>query len=937
MSEPSMQEQLATSYLSAGNAGYLEDLYEQFLKKPESVNKEWRDYFQQLNGGDGKVDVEISHADIRQQLLQLSKKPRTKTITSDVVYAQKQTAVNQLICAYRRYGYLIAHTNPLPTQKNPLQVQNPKLDLGHYPELSLTDNQKYKTDLVPEGEATVKEILNVLKATYCGSLGAEFNFIRNLDEVQWLQKKVEAQQSTPISPQEKRDILKQLIAADGLEKYLANRFVGQKRFSLEGGDSFIPFVHALNEQAAADGVKEIVVGMAHRGRLNMLINVFGKPPAELFQEFEGHKDYGMTSGDVKYHIGTAADIETASGDLHLSLAFNPSHLEFICAVLMGSVRARQQRNNIDDKNAVLGFMVHGDASVIGQGVVMETLSMSQTNAYKIGGSVHLIINNQVGFTVDNPVDARSSLYCSDVARLIDAPVFHVNGDDPEAVVRAARLAAEYRHQFGKDVFVDLICYRRLGHNEADEPAATQPLMYQFIRQHPTPRELYAQRLIAEKICTAEEVEQWVKAYSQQMDDGKSVVKTLDDGLVNTYAANWKPYSNSNWDSAVDTAVSEHTLVQLAKKLEELPPGFEVQRQVGLVLAGRTKMTAGELPLNWGYAEIMAYATLLDEGYPVRMSGEDSGRGTFAHRHAVLHDQETGQCYIPLAHISDHQATFQIYDSLLSETGALGFEYGYASTDPKALVLWEAQYGDFANGAQVIIDQFISSAWQKWGTMCGLTLLLPHGYEGDGPEHTSARLERFLQLCAEKNMQVCVPSTPAQMFHLLRRQVKRLYRAPLIIMTPKSLLRHKLAVSTLRDLAEDEFQTVIPEVELPKDKVTRLILCSGKVYYDLLSERQTRQLSHIALVRVEQLYPFPRDQIKAQLEAYAHVKEIIWCQEEPRNQGAWFTLRHRLESCLNEGQTLHYIGRASSASPAAGYKKLHVKQQEELVNNALATS
>ncbi len=933
MSESSMQDQLATSYLSGGNASYLEDLYEQFLKDPQAVNPEWRLYFQQLNREAGKSTADVSHAAIRQQLQQQhQKKTRTVTLSGDAGHEQRQAAVNKLVCAYRRYGYLLANTNPLPAEVNPFAVSAPQLDIANYPELSLTDSQTYKTDLVAGGQATVQDIFATLKARYCGTLSMECGFIRNAEERQWLQQHFE--NPPTLTSEEKRAILKSLVAADGLEKYLAARFVGQKRFSLEGGDSFIPFVHALNEQAAADGVKEVVVGMAHRGRLNILINVFGKPSAELFQEFEGLKDYGLTSGDVKYHIGTAADISTAAGDLHISLAFNPSHLEFVCPVLMGSVSARQQRRNPEDKNAVMAFMVHGDASVIGQGVVMETLSMSQTNAYQIGGSVHLIINNQVGFTVANPADARSSLYCSDVARLIDAPVFHVNGDDPEAVVRAARLAAEYRHQFKKDVFVDLICYRRLGHNEADEPAATQPLMYQFIRQHPTPREIYAEQLIAEKVCTAQEVEEWVKSYFQQLDEGKAVVKTLEDGLARTYAANWKPYLHSSWDAPVDTSVSEHTLIALAKKLEELPAGFELQRQVALVLAGRAKMTAGELPLNWGYAEVLAYATLLDEGYPVRMSGEDCGRGTFAHRHAVLHDQKTGECYTPLQHISDHQASFQIYDSLLSETGAMGFEYGYASTDPKALVIWEAQYGDFANGAQVIIDQFISSAWQKWGTLCGLTLLLPHGYEGDGPEHTSARLERFLQMCAEKNMQVCVPSTPAQMFHLLRRQVKRLYRVPLIVMTPKSLLRHKLAVSTLRDLEEQEFQLVIPEVELTKEKITRLILCSGKVYYDLLSEREAKQIKHIALVRIEQLYPFPRAQVKEQLEAYSHVKEIIWCQEEPRNQGAWFTLRHRLEACLTDGQSLHYVGRASSASPAAGYKKLHVKQQQELVNKAL---
>ncbi len=917
MSNQNMQSLLNTSYLSSGNADYLEELYEQFLKNPEAVDPLWKKYFQNLPKINGYAGQDSSHADIRKQFAQLARQTPRLAVSDDVKHERQQAAIEKLTAAYQTYGHLAAHTNPI--DPNPPALFTPERHLDS----AWMDNQEI-----------LEQAISRLKKIYCGSIGAEFMYISNPKERDWIAQQLEKIAVAQLSPVEKKTILQQLVAADGLEKYLGSRYVGQKRFSLEGGDGFIPLVHAINQQAAQNGVAEVVIGMAHRGRLNTLINIFGKPPSELFAQFEGKKDYGSTSGDVKYHMGYASDIDMPSGQLHLSLAFNPSHLEIIAPVLMGSIRARQERRSADQEQEVLGLIVHGDASFAGQGVIMESLQMSQTRAYKLGGSVHIVINNQIGFTINNPHDARTSHYCTDIAKMIEAPVFHVNGDDPEALVCVGRLAVDYRKQFKKDVFIDLVCYRRLGHNEADEPAATQPLMYQTIRQHPVPREVYAQRLIDQKICTTDEVERMVSDYRDSLDAEKPVVKTLPHGLAHHYASNWKPYLNQAWTAKADTQIPQEKLVALAKQLEKLPEGFDVQRQVSLVLNARKQMTEGKLPLDWGYAENLAYAALVSEGCLVRMSGQDCRRGTFAHRHAVLHDQKTGDTHTPLAHIADDQAPFRIYDSLLSELGVVGFEYGYASTEPHALVIWEAQYGDFSNGAQMVIDQFISSAWQKWGTLSGLTLFLPHGYEGAGPEHTSARLERFLQLCAQENIQVCVPTTPAQIFHLLRRQALRSYRTPLVVMTPKSLLRSKLATSCLEDLSHGGFQTVIPETEDLSSKVSRVILCSGKVYYDLITRRHEQKISDIAIIRIEQLYPFPHDALCKALESYQTVKDIVWCQEEPENQGAWYTTRHRLEACLGKGQYVRYIGRPPAASPAAGYMALHEKQQTELVQQAL---
>jgi 2-oxoglutarate dehydrogenase E1 component len=817
------------------------------------------------------------------------------------------------------------------------QNTDSRLQLSHYGLTQSDLNQTFQTKgLMTKSSATLQEIHDHLRMIYCGSIGIEYSTISDEKERHWLRDYVEHKLPAHFDEKTKRNILQQLIAAETLEKYLDAKYVGQVRFSLEGGDSLIPMLDELTTRARRQKVEEIVICMAHRGRVNVLLNIMGQPPTELFHAFEGTKDYGLFSGDVKYHNGYSRDVRTEAGDIHLSLAFNPSHLEFICPVSMGSVRARQERQKQQKPDYAMTVMIHGDAAFSGEGIVMETLNMSQTRAYYVGGSIHIIINNQVGFTTSDARDLRSSHYCSDLAKMIDAPVFHVNGDDPEAVVAVTQLALDYRMTFHKDVLIDLVCYRRYGHQEVDDPTPTQPQMYQIIRDHQSPRALYVEKLMAEKVCTTAEVDAWTTKYREALDRGQPLVETTPEGLSTHYAENWTTYVDKTWTVSADTTVPLAKIKALGEKLTTLPDGFTLHHKVAAIYDARRKMTAGEIPMDWGYAEMMAYATLVTEGYPVRLAGEDCRRGTFFHRHAVVFDQSSGEAYDTLAHLAPDQARGEVYDSLLSECGTLGFEYGYSTSEPKSLVLWEAQYGDFVNVAQVIIDQFISCGWQKWGRLSGLTLLLPHGYQGAGPEHSSARLERFLQLCAEDNMQVFVPSTPAQMFHLLRRQVLRQYRAPLIVMTPKSLLRHKLVVSSLNDLAEGELQLVISEIDqLDAKNITRLVLCSGKVYYDLLEKRREKKLNHIALVRIEQLYPFPYDALKAEMAKYPNAKQVIWCQEEPKNQGAWLCTRHRILKCLRENQTLTYAGSPASAAPAPGYMALYKKLQNQLVNDALA--
>jgi 2-oxoglutarate dehydrogenase E1 component len=784
----------------------------------------------------------------------------------------------------------------------------------------------------------LREILALLRKIYCGKIGAEFAHISRSRERLWLRKRFEHGMVTDrLESEERLWLIGQLTAAEGIERYLHTRFVGQKRFSLEGGESLIPVIDDLIQQGGQSGVRELVIGMAHRGRINVLVNVLGKSPEELFEEFEGNVDPAEMkgSGDVKYHKGFSADMKTPGGNVHIALAFNPSHLEIVNPVVEGSVRARQQRRGDTERQEVLPLLIHGDAAFSGQGVVTETFQMSQTTGFCTGGTIHIVVNNQIGFTTSRPSDARSTPYCSDVAKMIEAPIFHVNGDDPEAAIFVTRLALEYRQKFGKDVVIDLVCYRRHGHNEADEPSATQPVMYSQIRNQATTRALYADKLVDAGIITAEDVGLLQDNYRDSLDRGEPVPKASLGMIGNEYTIDWRPYLDAAWDEQVDTTLSPAKAAALAKTITDVPPGFVLHGRVKRVMADRVKMAAGEIDMDWGFAETMAYAGLIDAGYDCRVTGQDSGRGTFFHRHAVLHNQTNRQEYIPLQSVADRPDAFRIIDSYLSEEAVMAFEYGYATTEPNTLVIWEAQFGDFANGAQVVIDQFISSGEAKWGRLCGLTLFLPHGYEGQGPEHSSARLERFLQLCAEQNIQVCVPSTPSQMFHMIRRQMMRAYRKPLIVMTPKSLLRHKFSVSPLTELSTGGFRLLISDdAELDAASVQRIVFCSGKVYFDLAEARQVNNITHTAIARIEQLYPFPIEQYAAELKRYANASEIIWCQEEPENQGAWYQIRHRLQEPLSEDQQLFYAGRPGAAAPASGLFKLHLQQQQAVVEAAL---
>lgn len=931
-----LQKMQESSYLSGNSAEYIEDLYEQYLNSPQSVSADWRRYFESLSSASNLKSQDISHAAIRDRFLQIAKQSfqAKAPVSGDAIQAYKQARVHELINAYRTYGHFHANIDPLGMMPKP---QVPELELSYH-DLDQNDlNRQFNTNHFADGQTlTLQEIYNQLNTIYCGTIGTEFRYIYSARERHWIQQRLEPKSArVALDPTIKRKILEELTAAEGLEKYLGAKYVGQKRFSLEGGDSLIPMLDELIQRCGQQGAKEVVIGMAHRGRLNVLINVLGKSPQELFQVFEGKYTDTTRSGDVKYHLGFASDLTTPGGVVHLALAFNPSHLEIVSPVVEGSVRARQFGRKDEEHKQVIPIQIHGDAAFSGQGVVMETFSMSQVRGYTTGGTLHIVINNQVGFTT-NPKDDRSTYYCTDIAKMVEAPVFHVNGDDPEAVLFVAQLALDYRNTFHKDVVIDLVCYRRHGHNEADEPAATQPVMYQNIKQHETPRTIYANKLMKENIIAQNDVDAMVTKYRDALDAGKPVVPELTKASEQKqFAVNWRPYRNTIWTVPGDTRVPLNTLKEIAQKLETLPEGMVLQPQVAKLVEDRRKMTAGELPLNWGYAETLAYGTLLMNNYSIRMTGQDICRGTFAHRHAVLHDFNNDNIYIPLQHISDKQASYRIYDSILSEEAVLAFEYGVAASSPESLVIWEAQFGDFANGAQVVFDQFISSGEQKWGRLCGLVMLLPHGYEGQGPEHTSSRLERYLQLCAQDNMQVCVPTTPAQIFHLLRRQMIRPYRKPLIVLTPKSLLRHKLAVSTLNELSDEQFKCVIPEQDdIKADKVRRVILCSGRVYYDLLEQRRANKQEDIALIRVEQLYPFPIDDVQNALAKYKKTKEIIWCQEEPRNQGAWLATQPYLLECLNKDQTLKYVGRLASASPAAGSASVHAEEQKKLVDEAL---
>ncbi|MCC5809800.1 MAG: 2-oxoglutarate dehydrogenase E1 component [Ectothiorhodospiraceae bacterium] len=940
----SFEELQRSSYLSGINATFIEELYEAYLRDPSQVPQEWRAYFQGLEHGDPRQVREIPHSQVREEFARLARRNGRPASAQEVAAAgglspqdaEKQAAVLRLINAWRVRGHQAAKLDPLDLRDAP---EVPDLDPAFHNLTEADMDREFNTgSLFTADQMKLRDLIEFLETTYGGTIGSEYMHITDTVEKRWIQERLERPQARPaLAVEAKRRLLERVTAAEGIEKYLHSKYVGQKRFSLEGGESLIPLLDELLQRGGAQGVKEVVMGMAHRGRLNVLINLMGKSPGDLFQEFEGNFNVeNAGSGDVKYHLGYSSDIQTETGALHLALAFNPSHLEIVDPVVVGSVRARMQRRHDRMGEQVLPILIHGDAAFAGQGVVMETFQLSQARGFYTGGSLHVIVNNQIGFTTSNPMDSRSTLYCTEVAKMVQAPIFHVNGDDPEAVLFVAQLALDFRQRFKKDVVIDLICYRRHGHNEADEPAATQPMMYSKIKQHPTTRQLYAQRLEEDGVLGSDDAQVIVTAYRDALDDHQVVAPHILTGVRNDYAVDWRRYFEGKWDDEVQTAIPMSMLKELAENLQQLPDRFELNPRVAAIMESRRKMGAGALAIDWGFAEIMAYAALLREGHKVRLTGQDSGRGTFSHRHAVLHNAQDGSTYVPLKNVTTEPEDFVVIDSLLSEEAVLGFEYGYATNDPETMVIWEAQFGDFANGAQVVIDQFITSGETKWGRLAGLTMYLPHGYEGQGPEHSSARLERFLQLCADHNIQVCIPSTPAQFFHMIRRQMVRNYRKPLVVMTPKSLLRHKLSTSSLDDLTEGRWQNVIDEVDDIKAKdVQRVVMCSGKVYYDLLAERRNREQSNVAIVRIEQLYPFPEEELTALLRRrYNKATAVVWCQEEPKNQGAWYSSQHHFRNCMKDGQELSYAGREASASPAVGYPKIHHEQQRQLVEEAL---
>ena len=921
---------------SEESAPYIEALYESFIQDPNSVSQDWKIYFETLpkNPDDKK---EVSHKDIIKKFKnQRRKRSYSDKLVNNKSIDEKQIRVIQLIQSYRNRGHQRANLDPLGIRKTSICE-----DLDYeYHGLEKSDlDKKFNTDTlnINQDEASLEEIINSLKKIYCGTLGIEYNYITNTKERLWFQDRLEPNLGKVyFKKEEKINLLKRLNATEGLAKFLSTRYPGMKRFGTEGAESLIPLVDSLIQNCSIFGAEQICLGMSHRGRLNLLVNVLGKSSKELFSEFE--EDYeleGASTGDVKYHQGFSSNILTPNGEVHVSLNNNPSHLEIVNPVIEGSVRARQERLGDKEKNLVIPILIHGDAAFSGQGVVMETLQMSQTRGYGVGGTIHVIVNNQIGFTTSDARDSRSTLYSTDVAKMIECPILHVNGDDPEMVVFAAKLACEYRYTFKKDIIIDMFCFRRRGHNEADEPSATQPLMYKKIKTHKSVRDQYQDKLITEGIISKDETLNFQKNYRNALEKGELVTENL--GSTNEEKwFDWTPYLNRRWNEKTDTTFNQKKFNELGDIISSTPIDFDLQKQVSKILDDRKKMNSGEIPINWGFAENMAYATLLSEGYPIRFSGQDVRRGTFAHRHSVVHDQKDGTEYMPLVKIAEKNNTIiDIYDSLLSEEAVLGFEYGYSTAWPSGLVIWEAQFGDFANGAQVVIDQFIVSAEHKWQRLSGLVMLLPHGYEGQGPEHSSARLERYLQLCAHDNIQVCTPTTPAQIYHLLRLQTIRKMRRPLIVISPKSLLRNPMATSSLEELINGSFMPVIDDIIENREKIKKVILCSGKVFYDLIQKKKDLNSEEVAIVRIEQLYSFPYDELELILRKYNNSIKFIWCQEEPANQGAWFSHRHRIQRVLDRfsKNQIKLISRPSASAPAVGLNKLHRKQQENLINEA----
>ncbi len=945
------------SFLYGSNGGFLEELYARYVKDPAAVDASWRDFFDDLgdngdagpkesqgpawspswNGeadeilGDGLADRAATHAmeagveDVR-------------AATLDSIRAL------MLIRSYRVRGHLMADLDPLGIEQ---PEDHPELDPATYGfgEADL-DRPIFIDHVLGLETATVREIVAILKRTYCSTIGVEFMHIQYPEQKAWIQERIEgAEKYVEFTPEGKKAIYNKLVEAEGFERFLNVKYTGTKRFGLDGGESLIPAMEAIIKRGGQLGVSEIVLGMPHRGRLNVLANVMAKPYRAIFSEFQGvasNPEDVQGSGDVKYHLGSSSDREFDGNKVHLSLTANPSHLEAVDPVVLGKVRAKQTRRGERMLDEVMAVLMHGDAAFAGQGLVAECFGMSDLRGYRTGGTIHFIVNNQIGFTTA-PRFSRSSPYPSDVAKMVQAPIFHVNGDDPEAVTHVAKIATEFRQQFKRDVVIDMFCYRRHGHNESDEPAFTQPLMYRRIAQHPTTRQIYGNRLVQEKLISGAEAEGAVTAFADQLSTEFEAATSYKPNKADWLDGVWSGLAVASGDERRGvTAVARAKLEKIGRKLCEVPEDFNLHRGVRRFVNERAKSIEAGTSINWALAEALAFGTLVEEGYPVRLSGQDSGRGTFTQRHAVLVDQDTEERYIPLANISDIQGQFEVIDSMLSENAVLGLEYGFSLAEPNALVLWEAQFGDFANGAQVIIDQFIAPGELKWLRMSGLVLLLPHGFEGQGPEHSSARLERYLQLCAEDNMQVVNCTTPANHFHVLRRQLHRNFRKPLICMTPKSLLRHKAAVSTLDEMATGStFHRVLYDNQvLCEDKeVKRIVLCSGKVYYDLKDERDKRGDATTFFLRLEQLYPFPTKALKEEIRRFKNVEDIVWCQEEPANMGAWFFVRDPIEAVLEAAacpvRKIRYAGRKAAASPATGIFKTHVKEQAALVDTALS--
>jgi 2-oxoglutarate dehydrogenase E1 component len=928
-----LEQLYQTSHLYAGNAPYIETWYETWLEDPDGVPEQWRKYFESLPAAEMP---ETGHIEVGERFRQLPLNNSGYPAAGVEFTDHKQARVSRLVNSYRIRGHEIAKLNPLG-EAHHAPVADLELD---FHDLNQSDlEREFDTgSLAAPTRMKLKDILDLCKRVYCKSIGVEYMHIVDTAKRDWMRSKLEGSQGFyAVNNDDRQRILQMLTAAEGLEKYLHTRYVGQKRFSLEGGESLIPLLHETMLYAGAHGVEEVVMGMAHRGRLNVLVNILGKSPSMLFDEFEGkHGDsHPDRPGDVKYHLGYASDIQTPGGEVHMALAFNPSHLEIVDPVVVGSARARQVRRADTTHDKVMPILIHGDAAFSAQGVVMELFQMSEVRGFAVGGTLHIIINNQIGFTTSNLSDTRSTLYCTAVAKLVHAPIFHVNADDPEAVHHVMKIACDFRQQFKRDVVIDLVCYRKHGHNEADEPAATQPMMYKTIRGMQATRQKYAEDLVRRNIIGPDHGQMLMDEYRRRLDDGEQVADVELHPRNNKHVAGWHAFDRSSSHAdAIETGVDVAEISRLSKQMTQLPDGFILHPRVEKIIEDRRLMADGELRLDWGFCETIAYASLISTGTGLRLVGQDSSRGTFFHRHAVLHNQVDGSVLTPLAEIN-RQVDVNIIDSLLSEEAVLGFEYGYATAAPETLVIWEAQFGDFVNGAQVVIDQFLSSGEAKWGRLCGLVLLLPHGYEGQGPEHSSARLERFMQLCSNDNIQVCIPSTPAQMFHLIRRQIMMGTRKPLIVMTPKSLLRNKAATATLDELAGVGFELLIDDVlVVDKKKIKRVVLCSGKVYYDLIESLAATRQKDIAVVRVEQLYPIPHQELSTTFNSYPADSEIVWCQEEPQNQGAWYQTMHNLLASMQDGQRLYYAGRPSSASPAVGYYSVHIEEQKALVNEAI---